>query len=124
MNDKGYIILDVLLGIVIFGLGFAAAWKMNISALLMDGQTDNLFQAINLAESTIEELHSDLLDDNGLADLYSMREIREQIGRFSRTIRADWETTDLLLIQVEIEWVERECSKKYCLESFCYVYNC
>ena len=124
MNDKGYIILDILLGIVIFSLGFAAAWKINISALMIGGQTDNLFQAINLAESAIEELHSNFQEDSGLADLYALREIREQKGRFIRTIRADWETTDLLLIQIEIEWVEREGSKKYCLESYCNVYNC
>lgn len=123
-DDKGYIVLDILLGIFIFSLGFAAAWEINVSAVLINGQAENMFKAVNLAESTVEELYSDLQEDGCLADLYTMGEIREQEGLFNKVIRANWETPNLLLIEVEVEWVERERHKEYCLESYCYVNNC
>lgn len=119
-DNYGYILLDILLGLFILGIGLAVIWGLNNSTVLKSGQVDSSLQAVNLASSTLDELLCEFDEDKSYIYKYSSVEVKDRFGLFERIIRAEWKTMNLVLLTVEIEWLERGVSKEYCLESYYY----
>lgn len=120
-SNKGYILLDILIGLFIFGLGFTVIIGLTSIAALAKGQTDNYLDAINLASSTMDEILSDLEEDSSFSNLYLSINVKDRIGTFERAVKSEWESSNLLLILVEIKWVEKGQDREYLLESLYYV---
>lgn len=120
VKNNGYILLDILLGLFILGMGLAVIWGFNNSTVMKSAQVDSSFQAINLASSTLDELLCRFDEDNSYIDNYTSVEVTDRIGRFERIVRAEWKTMNLVLLTVEIKWLESGVSKKYNLESYYY----
>lgn len=118
---KGYIMLDILLGLLLFSMGFAVIWGLNTSSVFKSAGMDNSLQAINLAASTMDELHCTFQRDRTAIDTYTSLDITAEIGFFDRVIKAEWITKDLLLLNVEVRWLEKGLERKYNLESYFYV---
>lgn len=121
LKNNGYILLDILLGLFILGLGLAIIWGLNNSAVLKSGQVDSSLQAVNLASSTLDELHCRFDEDRGYLDNFTSVEVKDRYGLFERVIKAQWQTMNLVLLTVEIQWLERGVSREYSLESYYYV---
>jgi len=119
-QNCGYILLDILLGLFILGMGLAVIWSVNNAAVMKSGQTDSSLQAINLASSTLDELHCIFSEDITTINHYTSMEVKDSYGIFERAITAEWKTMDLLLLTVTIQWLEKGVSKEYCLESYYY----
>jgi hypothetical protein len=117
-GDQGFVLLDVILALFLFGLGFASLYGLAESAWKEAEQAIHLTEAANLAQSIIEELAAVswtdninsgrcLLDDSveGGKDLYNWR------------LFIDWAIPDeLLRVQVEVFWLEQGRIKNYTLE--------
>lgn len=119
--NKGYILLDILIGLFIFGLGFAVILGVINTAALARGETDNYLQAVNLAGSKMDELLSNLEEDNSYRYSFLPGEVKDNVGPFERIIKAEWDSADLLLLTVQIKWIERGEVRDYLLESLFYV---
>lgn len=120
-SGKGFILLDVLIGLFIFGLGFAVITGVINTAALAGGEAQNYLQAVNLASSTMDELLNLLEIDNSSQYAYLGKEGKEQVGTFEKLIKMEWESVDLLLVTVEIKWKEKGEVRNYLLESLFYV---
>ncbi len=121
VKSNGYILLDILLGLFILGMGLAVIWGFNNSAVMKSAQVDYSFRAINLASSTLDELLCIFDEDNAYIDNYTSVKVTDRIGLFDRIIRTEWKTMNLVLLTVEIKWLESGVSKEYNLESYYYV---
>lgn len=119
-DNYGYILLDILLGLFILGIGLAVIWGLNNSVVLKSGQVDSSLQAVNLASSTLDELLCEFDEDKNYIDKYTSVEVKDRYGFFERIISAEWKTMNLVLLTVEIEWLDRGVSKEYCLERYYY----
>lgn len=119
--NRGYVLLDILIGLFILGLGFAVIQGLTQSAALSYAQSHNLLQAANLAGSTIHSVTSDLKKDPAVKYAYFNQEGLDQVGKYQRQVSVQWDTPDLLLITVEVGWPELGEFRNYRLESLCYV---
>ena len=117
---KGYIMLDILLGLFLFSIGFAVVWGLNTSSVFKSAQMEKSLQAINLAASTIDELHTVFKQDRARISNYTSLDVEDKQGAFYRVIRAEWVSKDLLLLAVEVRWTDRSTEKQYYLESYYY----
>lgn len=120
-STKGYILLDILIGIFILGLGFAAVLSLLNGAALAGGRAGLSLQAVNLAVSTMDELDKSLEMRSSDSYLFLAGQPSERIGGLERTVRAEWDSPDLLLVTVEIKWLEGKRVREYFLESLVYV---
>ncbi len=122
-DNRGYVLLDILIGLFILGLGFAVIQGLTNTAALSYAQSHNLLQAANLAGSTIQEVISDLKKEPAGKDADFNQEGLDQVGKYQRLICVQWDSPDLLLITVEVRWPELGEFRNYRLESLCYVAN-
>ncbi|MGI6449526.1 MAG: type IV pilus modification PilV family protein [Desulfitobacteriia bacterium] len=120
-SHQGYLLLDILVGIFIFSLGFAVILGIINSAALANAQSNHYLQAVNLASSAMDELLAKLEEDSVFCYTYLAGADVEKIGNFTQTINMVWETADLLLVTVQMEWPERGEVRDYYLESLFYV---
>lgn len=114
--------MDILAGLLIFGLGFIAALGLINSAALSQAQAENYLEAINLAASSMDETLQALgeMNKNGI-DLEFDEECEEVIGRFKRHIYLYQENNNILGIRVEITWNERGEARNYSLQSLYFI---
>lgn len=124
-GERGYIFLDILIGLFILGIGTAVYWGLISSVTISSEENANYLHAVNLARSTLDELFADFKKKNGIIHNYIQNDITDRVeDRFQRIVRADWEEIPgLLSLTVEINWDERGKSRTYRLESSCYVGN-
>jgi hypothetical protein len=120
-SSKGYILLDILVGLFIFGVGFSATLGIINTAVLARGQADNYLQAVNLASSSMDETLNNLGGNSACKYTYLSGEVSNTIGNFERVIKAEWDSIDLLLLTVEVRWMEKGEIREYILESLFYV---
>ncbi|HHV63647.1 MAG TPA: hypothetical protein GXX46_01000 [Peptococcaceae bacterium] len=120
-SDQGYLLLDILVGLFIFGLGFAVILGVINTAALANGQSSNYLQAVNLGTSAMDEILAKLKEDNSFRYAYLGVVQKEKVGNYWRTIKMEWDSIDLLLITVRVEWMERGEGRDYYLESLFYV---
>lgn len=114
--------MDILAGLLIFGLGFIAALGLINSAALSQAQAENYLEAINLAASSMDETFQALgeMNKNGI-DIEFDEECEEVIGRFKRHIYLNHENNNILGIRVEITWNERGEARNYSLQSLYFI---
>jgi hypothetical protein len=115
--DRGYILLDILMGLFIFGLGFTVILGLMQTAALGGAQAHNLLEAVNVATSALEETTGSIMANPDAAYAFLDQGVKGQTGLFRKTVTAHWEQNDLLRITVEINWAELGQSRNYRLES-------
>ncbi|NLI91854.1 MAG: hypothetical protein GX434_06480 [Peptococcaceae bacterium] len=115
--NKGYILLEILMGLFLFGLGFTVILGLIQTVALANGQAHNLLEAVNLAGSTTEEITYHIKQDRLNTYSYLSGELCDQAGMFRRTIRTKWDSPDVIWISVEIQWTELGEHRNYSLES-------
>ena len=55
-NNHGYVFIDILVGLLIFSLGFVAVLSLNNWVAQSKAQADNYLEAVNIASSTMDEI--------------------------------------------------------------------
>ncbi len=120
-DKRGYILLDILIGLFIFGLGFLVVMGLIQTSALSYQQSHNIQEAVNLAGSTLEQVITDINQDSMNQYLYLDGKVCDVVGKYRRKIKAEWETVDLLLLTVEIRWMEKNEEKNYDVKSLYYV---
>lgn len=113
--------LDVLIGLFIFSLGFAVMLALINTAYIKNSHTDHTLQAVNLASSTVEEITAVLLDDPSAVYRYLSGTTRDESGLFTRMVCCEWDSPNLLKITVKISWTELEDQKEYKLSYLHYI---
>lgn len=116
-NTLGFIYLDIVIALFIFGLGFVVMVGIINAAYLKNSHTTNYLKAINLACSAMDTTLSILEKDASSAAVYLNNHVSNNVGSYNVDIRAEWKNTDLGLINVTVavDWMERGNSKKYLL---------
>lgn len=116
-NTRGFIYLDIVIALFIFGLGFVVVVGIVNAAYLKNSHTTNYLKAINLASSAMDTTLSIIEEDASSVAVYLNGQVSNQAGSYDVNIRAEWENVDLGLINVTVavDWMERGNSKKYLL---------
>ncbi|NLM22061.1 MAG: hypothetical protein GX207_10025 [Peptococcaceae bacterium] len=118
-SNRGFIFLDIVFALFIFGVGLMAVVSFHNSAAQAQQRAENYLQAVNLASSAVDytvahlETGSLSVDPNGLEE-------EEQIGKFGRRLVIRQETQDILEISVEVSWLERGKIRNYLLQCLYY----
>ncbi len=120
-GSGGYIFLDIILGLFIFGLGFVIVLSVTNAAALAEAQAENYLQAVNLASSAMDEMLDNLDSDSSYGETYPIVGTEEKIGKFKQKINVGWESDSILWITVEVIWNERSETRNYLLHSLFYV---
>ena len=118
-SSKGYILLDVLLAVFLFSLGFAALYGLSEGALNETREAASLAAAANLAQSRMEELaaHGWRETINSQACIPGGT-VEGSEGAFHWIIRANWDDIpQLLRVNVEVRWFEQGVPVSYQIES-------
>jgi type IV pilus assembly protein PilV len=74
INNRGFSLLEVLLGVTVFMIGMLGVTALNISSLKSNTFSGNMSEAVFIAADKIEDLmaldfdHDDLSDDDGDGD--------------------------------------------------------
>lgn len=116
---KGYVLLDVLLGLFLFFLGFGVLFELTIEALSQTSQAVSLLEGANLAQETMDKLSSRAWRENiACGDCLPGRVIARSNDKFSWRIYSEWQEAPYLLkVSVEVNWTERGIPYSYKLES-------
>ncbi|MGE4271577.1 MAG: PulJ/GspJ family protein [Desulfitobacterium sp.] len=118
-RNQGFALLDVVLALFLFALGFAALYGLSESAMKEAEQALRITEAANQAQSILESLANESWRDNiDTGHCLPGGEVRGREGIFHWTIYTDWELPEeLLRVRVEIAWLEKGSERKYTLES-------
>ena len=118
-REKGFVLLDVLLALFLFTLGFVALYGLSESALGEAEQALNLTQAANCAQNVMESLTAEPWMDNiNKGQLIPGGEVVGQEGLFHWRVYSDWDIpNELLRVRVEVSWLEQQRVQSYELES-------
>ena len=119
-TSQGYVLLDVLLGLFLFSLGFAVLFSLTEGALSQARQASAFMAGSNLAQQKMDQLAVHNWDENILRRNCMPGGIVEgNEGRFHWIITADWgDCPNLLRVGVEVRWSVQESLFRYKLESF------
>lgn len=117
--NGGYALIDVLAGILIFGIGFAAACGLWESAAVQSRDMQNYLEAANLAQKLMDTLESGEKKEG----LYIPGETVEGAeGRYHWQVESVWEDMpSLLRVKITVLWEANGYGKSYRLESLYYV---
>lgn len=118
-EEKGFVLLDVLLALLLFTLGFGALFGLSQGALREAEQALRLTEAANHAQSIMESLAAQSWTDNIQAGrCIPGGEVEGRDGLFRWKVYSRWEVMDeLLRVRVEVSWLERKNVQSYTLES-------
>ncbi|AGA69878.1 hypothetical protein Desdi_2454 [Desulfitobacterium dichloroeliminans LMG P-21439] len=118
-RNQGFVLLDVVLALFLFTLGFAALYGLSESAIKEAEQALRITEAANKAQSILESLAGDSWRDNiNAGRCLPGGEVEGWEGIFRWTIDADWELPEeLIRVRVEIAWLEQGSVRVYCLEN-------
>ncbi|NLP43687.1 MAG: hypothetical protein GX351_03575 [Peptococcaceae bacterium] len=120
-DNKGYVFIDILVGLLIFGLGFATVLSLNNWAVQAKNQADNYLEAINIASSTMDEILHGFKNKDLTGDFKDIQNLTDRYGRFERVITMNWDAPNILIISVKLKWIENGEPREYLLESLLYV---
>ncbi len=111
--------LDVLLAVFLFSLGFATLYGLYERALAEAHQSLSLMEAANLAQMKMEQLAAQSWRDNIDAQrCLPGRTVEGNEGNLQWRIDSNWEDIpQLLRVKVNVHWIERETSEYYQIES-------
>lgn len=122
-QSLGFVLLDVLIALLIFSMGFAVLYGLTENALAEVQQATNLMQAANIAQKHLDQLANHSWEENIVQGSCVPGSVLEgDEGRFHWLLRADWDTfTNLLRVNIKIRWLEQGKSRNYYLESLYHV---
>lgn len=112
--------LDVLLALFLFSLGFAVLFGLTEGAIAQSRQASTLMEGANLAQKTMDQLAIHDWRDNFARQACILDgTVEGQEGKFQWIIRANWEDEMLQLLRVSVEvfWIEKGSYSQYKLES-------
>lgn len=112
-------LLDVLLGLFIFSLGFAVLFGLTEEAVFEAQQASTLMEAANLAQETMDRLTTQGWSENiATGACLPGSTVEGNEGRFHWLVRSDWDDIpQLLRVGIEVSWLERGKYSIYKLES-------
>ncbi|HHY27464.1 MAG TPA: hypothetical protein GX523_12130 [Desulfitobacterium dehalogenans] len=118
-DEKGFVLLDVILALFLFTVGFVALYGLSENALAEAGQALRLTEAANHAQSIMETLGAESwLDSIHRGRIIPGGEVEGAEGLFRWKVHADWDIPDeLLRVKVEVSWPEQGNVQSYALES-------
>lgn len=120
-SGKGFILLEILLGLVIISIGLSVILGFIQTAATGRVQAHNLLEAMNAAVSGNEEVTNKIKKNRSEVYAYLDNGLSDRVGIYHRTIKARWDSNDLLLLSVQVEWIELGERKNYCVESLLYL---
>jgi len=120
-NDRGYAFIDILVGLLIFSLGFATILSLNNWVVQAKVQAENYMEAINIASSTMDEIINEYKNKEFTGDFADILNLNDRYGKYERIIVMTKDAPNLWLISVKLEWIERGEPREYLLESLLYV---
>jgi hypothetical protein len=118
-GENGFVLIDVVFGLFLFILGFAALYGLTEGAVQETQQVFNLTEAANHAQSIMEDLAAHPWSEN-LAEGRCIpgARVSGEDGRFEWQVYSEWEIPDeLLRVQVEVFWQEKGQSRSYILDT-------
>lgn len=118
---RGYILLEILIGLFIVGLGFTVILGVTNTLKASYTQTHQLLQAVNLASSTMEEVLFKLKEDRTQRFYYLQDVIMEEKGIYNITTQTKWHGPELIQVIIKIRWGREGMIKNYDIESIFYV---
>lgn len=118
-NEKGFVLLDVILALFLFTVGFAALYGLSEKALSEADQALCLTEAANHAQNIMETLGAESWRDNiRRGSCIPGGEVEGSEGFFRWRVYSDWDIPDeLLRVKVEVSWLEQGSIQSYTLES-------
>ena len=120
-NDRVYAFIDILVGLLIFSLGFATILSLNNWVVQAKVQAENYMEAINIASSTMDEIINEYKNKEFTGDFADILNLNDRYGKYERIIVMTKDAPNLWLISVKLEWIERGEPREYLLESLLYV---
>ncbi|WP_052090781.1 hypothetical protein [Desulfosporosinus sp. HMP52] len=118
-SNEGYVLLDVLLALFLFSLGFAVLFQLTSEALSESRKAMNLIEGANLAQGKMDQLAVRNWRDNiARRDCIPGSIVEGRDGKFQWQISSDWhDIPQLLKVSVKVMWSERGKPYQYKLES-------
>lgn len=118
-NPQGYVLLDVLLAVFLFSLGFAVLFGLTEGAVSEARQAATLMEGANLAQKKLDQLAVHVWNDNIARQVcIPGGTVEGNEGKFHWLITSDWDDIpQLLRVRVEVRWSERGNPARYQLES-------
>lgn len=118
-NIQGYVLLDVLLAVFLFSLGFAVLFGLTEGAVSEARQAATLMEGANLAQKKIDQLAVHAWDDNIARQVcIPGGTVEGNEGNFHWLIVSNWDDLpQLLRVRVEVRWSEQGYPANYKLES-------
>lgn len=118
-STDGYVLIDVLLALFLFSVGFGVLFELTSGALSEARRALTLMEGANLAQGKMDQLAAHKWNDN-----ISQREcipgsvVEGREGKFRWQISSEWhDTPQLLKVSVEVTWSEQGNPYGYKLES-------
>lgn len=107
-GNDGFSIIEVLIGLAIFSIGFLAVASMQITAVNLNSGSKFRTEATTLALDKVEELLALPYTSAGLQAVPVTPRVPEHISRYSRTYTVTDNTpmTYTKTIQVRVDWPE------------------
>lgn len=117
--EQGFVLLDVVLGLFLFTLGFVALFGLSEGALGEAEQALRLTEAANHAQNIMEFLAAEAWQDNiQEGRCIPGGTVEGQEGLFYWKVNSAWDIPgELLKVKVEISWLEQGRMQSYELES-------
>jgi len=122
-GKKGYALVDVLMALFLFSLGFSVLYSLTETAVSENQQAANLTQAVSIAQQTMDRLAVRPWSEN-LAEgkCIPAEPFTGCEGLFDWTLYTEWdENPELLNIEMKVEWLEKGDIRSYHLGSVYYV---
>jgi len=118
-TSQGYVLLDVLLALFLFSLGFAVLFGLTEGAVSEARQASTLMEGANLAQKKLEQLAVNAWSDNiARQACIPGGTVEGNEGRFHWLIHSEWgDIPELLRVSVEVRWTERGNPYQYKLET-------
>lgn len=119
ITSTGYVLIDVLLALFLFSLGFAMLFGLTEGAVFEARQASTLLEGANLAQEKLEQLAAQTWRYN-IASRACIPggTVEGNEGKFQWLIHSEWgDIPELLRVSVEVRWMERGNPYYYKLES-------
>lgn len=117
--DSGFVLVDVLLALFLFTLGFASVYGLSTGALKEGEEALRITEGANIAQNIMESLASEDWDVNlATGKCIPGGVVQGEEGFFQWEITAEWIIPERLLqVNVKTAWPERGKTQKYSLSS-------
>ena len=110
---------DVLLGLFLFSLGFAAVFGLTEGAVSEARQASTLMEGANLAQEKLEQMALHAWSENIASQAcIPGGTVKGNEGKFHWLIRSEWgDIPQIIRVNIEVRWTERGNPYQYNLES-------